>query len=165
MDVGMKDATPSEPIPSRTRSHISDLSTLIIDRSDVSHGKQYSASFFTLVLLTSLLASCVTHFCPTVAHDSTPSLNWKTTSSNARNCLSLETSRVITECSPRNHPPPSAPLFLPVVENFHHIICAICTLYTHHIHFFYSFHMPSFSLIYISIVLVTFETWTRGQIN
>ena len=80
MDVAMKDATPSTPIPSRTRSHISENNTSTIDHSSVSLsvvpcGKQHSGPFFTLLLLTSLMASCVTHFCPTVANDSTPSLN------------------------------------------------------------------------------------------
>ena len=57
MDVAMNDATPSEPIPSRTPLHISDLSTLTIDRSNVSPsvvpcGEHHSLSLFKLVLLT-----------------------------------------------------------------------------------------------------------------
>ena len=79
MDVAVKAATTSKRIPSRTLSHISDI-TLTIDHSNVTPsvvpcGKQHFVSFFKLLLLTSLFASCVTHFCPTAANDSTPSLN------------------------------------------------------------------------------------------
>ena len=85
MDVAMKGAAPSRPIPLRTRSHISDITTLTIDHSNVSppvvpSGKQHSVSFLKLLLLASLLASCVAHFCPIAANDSTPSLSWKSTS-------------------------------------------------------------------------------------
>ena len=104
MDVATKDATPSKPIPSRTRSHIRENNTSTIDLSSVPLpvvpcGKQHSAPFFRLLLLASLLASCVTHLCSTVASDSTLSLNWKPTRSTARSGDSLEQCHAIVECS------------------------------------------------------------------
>ncbi len=59
MDVAMKAATPSKPIPSRMRSHIREQITLTIDHSSVSlivvpYGKQHSALLFKLLLFTSI---------------------------------------------------------------------------------------------------------------
>src|SRR5258706_4023655 len=73
----------------------------------VSNTPLYSLSYS----FSRLLASCETDFCPTAAHDSTPSLNWKPTSSTARNGHSLEQCHAIIECSPHSHPPVSALVF------------------------------------------------------
>ena len=157
MDVAMQDATACKPIPSRRRSHISEVTTLTIDHSNVTPpmvpcGKQHSVLSFKLLLLTSPLASCVTHFCPTAANDSTPSLNWNSTSSAAHNGFSLEKCRAATECSPCSHPPLSAPLFSPLVQISRHIICTICTIYAHHIHFFLFFFTCQVSARFILVM-------------
>ena len=173
MDVATKDATPSKPIPSRTRSHIRENNTSTIDLSSVPLpvvpcGKQHSAPFFRLLLLASLLASCVTHLCPTVANDSTLSMNWKPTRSTARSGHSLEQYHAIIECSLCRHPRPrQRPCFRKWSRSF--IISHLYATYAPFIHIIIFAHFfCSVFTCQVSArfrIVITFETWTGGQVN